>query len=185
MSHHAIWKRKGPLRRLARWSAIACLLFAVAACATGSGLRVVSTALPPEDGRRYRLFLYGGIDSNDFESVAILDRKDDRFLFVSHSGAIKVNLREDLTITEAQAEARQFLGRNNYFFGMEPRAITGPDGQVIGYEIRGRYSPSVGRLADDLDTTYLFGPDDTVTFYVYYPPEVGSGGDDFPGLKFR
>ncbi|MFA7383290.1 MAG: hypothetical protein WC001_07555 [Desulfurivibrionaceae bacterium] len=183
MSHQAIWKRKEPLRRLVRWSAIACLLFAAAACATGSGLRVVSTSLPPEDGRRYRLFLYGGIDSNDFESVAILDREDDRFMFVSQSGAIKVDLRQGLTISEAQAEARHFLGRNNYFFDMEPKAIIGPDGQVAGYEIRGLYSPSVGRRADDLDTTYLFGPDDTVTFYVYYPPEVGSGADNFPGLK--
>lgn len=180
MSHHPIWKRKEPLLWLVRWPAIACLLFAVTACATGSGLRVVSTALPPEDGRRYRLFLYGGIDFNDFESVAILDREDDRFLFVSHSGAIRVNLREGLTITEAQAEARHFLGRSNYFSDTEPKAILGPNGQVIGYEIRARYSPTAGRLGDDLDTTYLFGPDDTVTFYVYYPPEVDGGIDDVP-----
>jgi len=182
MSHHATWKRKNHFPRLVRWSAIACLLFAAVACATGSALRVVPTALASEDGRRYRLFLYGGMDSHDFESVAILDREDDRFLIVSQSGPIKVNLLEGLTITEAQAEARRFLGRNNYFKDMETRAIMGPDGQMIGYEIRSLYSPSVGRMGDDLDTTYLFGPDDTVIFYVYYPPEVGSGADDFPGL---
>lgn len=185
MSHQATWKRKAPLPRLGRWPVVAALLFAAVACATGTALRLVATVLPPEDGRRYRLFLYGGLDSNDFESVAILDREDDRLLLVSHSGPVKVNLREGLTITEAQTEARRFLGRNNYFSGMEPRAITGPDGRVIGYEIRSRYSPSVGRLADDLETTYLPGPDDTVIFYVYYPPEVGRGAEDFPGLTLH
>lgn len=182
MSHQSTWKRKEHLPRLVRWPALACLLFAAVACATGTALRVVSTPLPPEDGRRYRLFLYGGLDSNDFETVAVLDREDDRFLIVSHSGALKVNLLEGLTITEARAEARRFLGRNNYFYAMDPRAITGPDGQVVGYEIRSRYSPSVGRKGDDLDTTYLFGPDNTVVFYVYYPPEVDNGADNFPGL---
>jgi hypothetical protein len=185
MSQHATWKRKKRLLRLVRWPAVVCLLFAAVACATGTALRLVSTPLPPEDGRRYRLFLYGGMDFNDFETVAILDREDDRLLLVSQSGALKVRLLEGLTITAAQAEARNFLRRNNYFLDIDPRAITGPDGQVIGYEIRSRYSHTVGRLADDLDTTYLFGPDNTVIFYVYYPPEVGSGADDFPGLMLH
>lgn len=182
MSRYPVWKIWGCLLRLVRWEAIVGLLFLAVACASGSALHLVSTLLPPEDGRHYRLFLYGGLDSNDFESVAILDQEDDRFLVVSYSGTIKVNLLEGLTITEAQAEARRFLGRNNYFNGMESRAIIGPDGQVIGYEIRSRYSPPVGRRADDLDTTYLFGPDNTVIFYIYYPPDIGSGADDFPGL---
>ena len=182
MSHHPSWKRKEDILRLVLRPVVACLLFTLPGCATGAALRLVPGTLPVEDGRRYRLFLYGGLDPNDFETVAVLDRQDDRFLIVSHTGTINVRLLEGLTITEAQAEANRFLGRNNFARGMETKAISGPDSQVIGYEIRSHYPLSVGHKADDLDTSYLFKPDNRVVFYVYYPPEIGGGANDFPGL---
>lgn len=159
-------------------AAVCLLLFALSACSTAA-LRLIPGEPPLTNGQRYRLLLYGGLDSNDFETVAVLDRQDDRFLIVSHTGTINVRVREGVTVTEALAEAKVFLGRNNYFAGMETRAIIGPEGREIGYEIRTSYSSAAGRLGDYLDTTYLPGPDETVILYVYYPLQ-STGGPDNP-----
>jgi|GEM_PF-6075233 len=173
----------GYLARLFCLPFFAVMLFAFASCAPGSSLRLASTDLPLDDGRRYRLLLYGGMDFNDFEIMAVMDREDDRFLLVSHAGEHRLRTLEGLTMAEAREEARRFLGRNNYFHDLEPRVIIGPDGQPLGYEIRGSYSPSAGRRGDDLDSTYLLGPDNTVIFYIYYPPEVGRDAESSPILS--
>lgn len=155
------------------WLISAAMFFAINACVSGVPLRLAATDLPLDDGRRYRLLLYGGMDANDFEILAIMDREDDHVLLRSHAGEHRLEVLEGLSMTEARSEARRFLGRNNYFHGLEPRMIFGPDGQPLGYEIRGSYSSSAGRKGDYLDTTYLPGPDNSVIFYVYYPPEIG------------
>lgn len=180
MPDNANPKNSAPRLRQLSLTLIICLfLFALCACSvTSSALRLVPAEPPLTSDQRYRLLLYGGLDSNDFEAVAVLDRLDDRFLLISHTKTINVRLLEEVTIAEALAETKVFLGRNNYFAGMETKAIIGPDGLEIGYEIRARHSPLAGRMGDDLDTTYLPGPDDTVIFYVYYPPQSNGGPDD-------
>lgn len=162
------------------WLVFAATFFLIIACAPGVSLRLTATDLPLDDSRRYRLLLYGGMDSNDFEILAIMDPEDDGFLLRSHAGEHRLTVLEGLSLTMARSEARRFLSRNNYFHDLETRAIIGPEGQALGYEIRGSYSSSAGRKGDYLDTTYLAGPDSSVIFYVYYPPEIGRDADISP-----
>lgn len=108
--------------------------------------------------------------------MAILDREDDPYRIVSHTGEIRVKSKEGLQLAEALAEARQFLGRHNEFRGLEIRELRLADGHLPGYEIRTDYSPTAGRLGELLDTTYLPGPEQTIIFYVYWPPGIDDSG---------
>lgn len=175
--------RKPEKGKLSRRPAVIGLLLGLGlgltACGPGLGpsLRLHPASLPEKDpGITYRLLMYGGMDPNDFETVAILDREDDPWRMVSYTGEIRVKTQEGLTLAEAVTAARQFLSRHNAFQGLEIRELRMADGHTPGYEIKTDYSPTAGRWGDLLDTTYLPGPEQTIIFYVFWPPGIDDSG---------
>ncbi|MDA8165376.1 MAG: hypothetical protein M0017_10155 [Desulfobacteraceae bacterium] len=151
--------------RLPAFLCLAIWLLAIAGCIPGPSLRLARTA-PPENGGLYSLILYGGVGHDDFETLAVMDREGDPYRIVSWTGDIGVEEREHLTAAEAFREAKAFLGNQNTFRSVETLAITGPDGQVIGYELRPLFWLA-GAGGEAIDTSYVLGKNDVVTFYVF------------------
>jgi hypothetical protein len=166
----------------------ACFLLAVlllltnAACMSGGRSLRLEPAAPPKGEMPYRLILYGGIGPDDFETMAVLDREDDRYRIVSYTGDIAVKVREGLPAAQALNQATGFLKRQNTFRDAEIMAITGPEGHVLGYEIRPLYRLLGDARGDAIDTSYVLGPEDTVTFYVFLRRRFWKGvSDGFEG----
>lgn len=126
----------------------------------------------------YFVILYGRETNQDVETVAVLDPDNDEFQLVAPHSRNNQTIYKNAGAEEAYKIATDFLGGLIISDRIEKRSILGPEGQVIGYELRPLFNESV--RCDCLSTTYWLQDNNKVEFYVNWTqsPKPFSGIDD-------
>lgn len=145
---------KCTVRSLLVASSIILVFLTITSCVSGQYLRT-QDATPAEVTGTYSLILYGARYSNDIETVAILDREDDQYVFEVYAPAFDYRVKKGLQAREALEEAQRFVSFHYAFQRSQLNRIVGPSGATIGYEVRPLYSPLEFGYSDILDMSYL------------------------------
>jgi hypothetical protein len=110
----------------------------------------------------YTVILYGCNFSNDLETIALLDREDDRYTFDPYAPAFKYKAKRGVPAAEALVEAENFLKCSTSFKQSQLSKIVAPDGDILGYEVRPLYYSFAYGGVDVLYTDYRIKGDKVV-----------------------
>jgi len=105
-------------------------------CATSQVLPTHSGPVDLEAPGTFDLILYGMQNGSDFETVAVLDRRGDAYKIEPVTMNHVRRFVEDVPAAEASQMAHEFLRRLLMINTVASKKIMGPDGAVIGYELR-------------------------------------------------
>lgn len=139
-------------------------------------------AQEPEVTGTYTVIFYGCNFFDDLETIAFLDKEDDRYAFEPFAPNFKFKIKKGVPAKEALVEAKKFLNCNTSFSYAQLSRITAPDGYVLGYEVRPLYKPFRYGLDDVLYTDYRL-KGDRVVLKIKLDPSIenmlqgGNGGD--------
>jgi hypothetical protein len=89
----------------------------------------------------YNVIFYGCNFSDDLETIAFLDRADDRFTFEPFAPEFNYRVKKGVDANEALTEAYNFVNCNTSFRSAQLSRIMAPNGETLGYEVRPLYSP--------------------------------------------
>ncbi|MFU8819758.1 MAG: hypothetical protein ACNA74_08575 [Desulfurivibrio sp.] len=137
------------------WLSMLITALLLTSCAPGPRLesRPATTVVPDTS---YTLILHGCNFGNDLATIAFLRREDQPYLFQPHSPEFQYRIQENLAADEALARARTFVDCSPHFSHARLRSLSGPDGDVIGYEMRPIYLAHSFRWPDMLNVFYHF-----------------------------
>ena len=142
------------------------LLLAVACAITGKGL---TTRLAREgdvgDGP-FTVILYSTSEYSFLQTAAFLDIEGDGYELQPFGASFKYTLIKGLAGSKAVERAREFIVSRVVYNKLELRAIMGPAGTVIGYELRPLLLPINYGQSDVLDIYYDLGQEGRITVYV-------------------
>ena len=142
---------------------IVFLLFVSFSISCAPGTRLNTQGVPPQEVTgTYRVIFYGCNFMNDLETIVIFDKEDDNYFFDPYAPEFKYREKKAMDSAAAFAEAEDFLRCNASFSSIQLRQITGPDGVVVGYELRPLYFPYGYGVQDVLDTNYFLKADKVV-----------------------
>lgn len=151
----------------------------LSACATGKTLHTEPARV--DEGASYDVIYYGGRYKDDLETIAILDKAGDPYTIEPYAPNFNYRIEKNVPGKAAyEAALRWDAGFNPAFNGTVVRSILGPDGSVIGYEIRPIYQAFTYGLSDVLITTYYEQKDGIIRAWIRLHPEIESqrtGGD--------
>lgn len=114
----------------------------------------------------FKVILYGGKHANDLETVAFLDIDGDAYTLKPYGAQFNFTEYAGQEGLEAYNTAKEFVGSHIAFKSVELREIIGPQGGVIGYEIRPLYRSFEFGTDDVLDVTYELTAANYVQIYV-------------------
>jgi hypothetical protein len=166
------------------YRAASVFLLAVSFCVSCTpGIRLSTQgAQDSEVAGTYTVILYGCNFFNDLETIAFLDKNDDRYSFQPYAPDFKYREKKGMAAAEALAEAKKFVNCNTSFGQPQLSRIVAPDGDILGYEVRPLYY-SFGYGGEDvLDTAYRI-KGDRVVIRIWLNPSIedmlqgGNGGD--------
>lgn len=139
----------------------------VGACAAGN---LLTTSGPVEerviDSGVFKVILYGGKHANDLETVAFLDIDDDAYTLKPYGAQFNFTEYAGQEGLEAYNTAKEFVSSHISFKSVELREIMGPQGEVIGYEIRPLYRSFEFGTDDVIGVTYELKATHDVQIYV-------------------
>jgi hypothetical protein len=87
---------------------------------------------------------------NDLETVAFLEKEGGKYHFEPFAPDFKYRVKKGLSSEEALGTAKKSVNCNASFRHTEVSRILGPDGDMLGYEVRPLYLP------------YRYGTDDVI-----------------------
>ena len=119
----------------------------------------------------YTLILYGGTHSNDLETVTVLDKEDDQYVFEPHAPEFRFRTEKKMPAQLAVEKAEEFVRKHPSFQRHQTRKILDDKGVKIGYEIRPLYLPEAFGVPDVLDISYML-KDNKVSVYVKLTPSA-------------
>ena len=162
---------------------IAFLLLASLLISCAPGVRLnTQGAQDSEVTGRYRVIFYGCNFLNDLETIAFLDKEEDKFIFDPYAPEFNYREKAGLDGPTALAAAEHFLNCNGSYSRTQLREVIGPDNDIVGYELRPLYFPFTYGVDDVLETNYVIRGD-KVVIYIRLDPSVerrlrsGSGLD--------
>ena len=120
---------------------------------------------------RYSVIFLGCNFLNDLETIAFLDKEDDRYIFDPYVPEFNYRVKAGLDGPTALAAAEHFLNCNGSYSRTQLRRIIGPDNDIIGYELRPLYDPFTYGIDDVLETDYVIRGD-KVVIYIRLDPVV-------------
>jgi len=145
---------KGGLMKTITSNIILVVLSAVVlSCAPGRYLRT-EVAAPSEITGNYILMLYGGRYSDDIENVAILDKEGDPYTFEIFARPDNYTVHVNVPAKEILDESQKFVRTHRSFLRSKLSRIIGPNGNVIGYELRPLYQMLEFGSSDVLSINY-------------------------------
>ncbi|MEK6678113.1 MAG: hypothetical protein AABY39_01730 [Nitrospirota bacterium] len=103
----------------------------------------------------FTLILYGYSHAKDVETIAILDKEGDQFIFEPYAREFNYKTKKGVPAEEALDEARRFVSQPISFYRAQLSSILNNKGKTIGYEIRPLYQPFVYGTPDLLDVGYI------------------------------
>ncbi len=132
--------------------AAALLLFGFASIAAAKG---VSTALanPSELQGTYSVITYGCTAADDPATVAILQKEDTPYTFNFVAPVSQYNIISGLRADDALRQAEDFVQCGPSARQTELTKIYGPEGTVIGYEVKPVFTP-LRYGSEGVDTHY-------------------------------
>jgi len=139
---------------------------ALLSCAGGKVLKTQRLKDPSGVSGTYRLILYGARNSNDLETVAVLDREGDAYEIEPYAPGWRYKVLNGVKAGEALDIARQKVGYHPSFMSTTLKRIFGPDGSVIGYEVRPLYLLISYGVLDVIDVWYVPKEGGKVRMYV-------------------
>ncbi len=152
------------------------LVCALQSCATGTRL-AVEPGGRIQKNLRYDLILYGGRYSEDLHTVAIMGIEGGPYKIVPYAPPFDYRVVKDVDAPEALNMAVRFFSATNpNFLWTRQSRILGPDGTVIGYEIRPLYQPFVYGISDILDTSYWLKGKGVVSAWIELNPAIKRNG---------
>ena len=119
---------------------IALIIAAVLTSACGmyaSSLRTETAGVINQG--KYTLIKYGGNYSDDFRTVAFIVPEQGRYVFEIFRPPFESKVVKGLSGGQAQSMAQEFVGGNAYIRMVQLNGVIGPEGDVIGYEVRPIY----------------------------------------------
>lgn len=119
----------------------------------------------------FTLILYGGAQSNDLETVVILDKENDRYTFEPYAAGFRYVVKKRIPAQAAFEEAGRFVSRHHAFHRSQTSAIVDALGTVIGYEVRPLYLPVTFGVEDVLDVEYRL-KNSKVSVFVRLKPSI-------------
>ena len=149
------------------------LFLAAISCAGGKALSTDYVKPPVEAEGTFALIYYGGKNVHDLETVAILDKEEDGYQIKPYSPEFDYKIINNVEAGTAFEKGEGFLQHLNLIHSSETRAIKGPAGEIIGYEIRPLFMSAHFYTTDPLQTTYVLMPDNVVRVYVSHKEQRG------------
>jgi hypothetical protein len=110
----------------------------------------------------YTVIFYGCNFLDDLETIAFLDKEDDRYTFEPFAPAFNYRVKKGIDAKDALAEATKFVSCNSSFSHAQLSRIIAPDGDTLGYEIRPLYHSFTYGVDDVLSTDYRIKGDKVV-----------------------
>jgi hypothetical protein len=129
--------------------------------ASGKILMTVPASIP-DSSDTFTLILYGGTHSNDMETIAILDRENDRYTFTPYAPQFKYTIKKGVPAKEAFGEAQQFVSWHRSFHQSQVSRIVDDHGNTLGYELRPLYLLITFGVDDVLEVDYRMKADRVV-----------------------
>jgi hypothetical protein len=102
----------------------------------------------------YTVIYYGCNFLNDLETIAFLDREDGKYPFEPYAPDFEYRVKKGLSAKEAMETAMKFVSCNASFNRAQVSEILGPNGEMIGYEVRPLYQPFTYGAGDFLLVNY-------------------------------
>ncbi len=165
-----------PLRTRPAAAVLLFFAFGIQACAFGPRLKVEPGG-QVRDTLRYDLILYGGRYSEDLHTVAIMGIEGSHYKIVPYAPEFEYSVVRNVGAARAMKTAvRFFEDTNPNFMGTMLSRILGPDGSLIGYEIRPLYQPFVYGMSDILDTSYWLKGKGVVSAWIKLKPSINRAG---------
>jgi hypothetical protein len=102
----------------------------------------------------FTLILYGGRYLDDIETIAILDREGDKYIFEPYAPEYNYKIKKGVPAREALAEAEKFVSWHSSFRRAQLGKIIDDQGDIIGFEMRPLYFPLTFGVSDVRDVDY-------------------------------
>jgi hypothetical protein len=119
----------------------AFLLVALFVASCTSGIRLNTQGARYSEAGTYRVILFGCNFNNDLETIAFLDKEDGNYTFEPYAPDFKFKIKKGVAAKEALQEAEEFVKCNTSFLHAWIYGIIGPNGEILGYEVRPFYEP--------------------------------------------
>lgn len=139
-------------------------------CSAGKRLTTQEMS-PVAPSGEYSLLLFGCRYPDDILSVAFLDKEDDPFHFDIYAPDYDFNVLNGVPAVDALGRAENFIRCSFHYQQTQLREIVGPEGGVIGYEVRPLYSPLRYGTLDVMNINYYLRGNDVI-IYIRLDPRV-------------
>lgn len=158
-------KRGQTIKRLVSYSLMASL-FLTLSCTTGKVLTSSIVRNGEMEAGIFTAILYSGQDREWLETAAFLDIEGDAYEIVPFGAEFNYSKVSGLSGVEADRMAREYIDSHTSYRTIEFRAIKGPEGRTIAYELRPLQLPFTYGESDVLDINYVLQPDGRVIVFV-------------------
>lgn len=118
------------------------------------------SADPAEVKGIFTVILLGGAHVDDLETVAFLDKEDDQYTFEPFTPDFDYVIKKGLPAEEALEIAEKFVAFHPSFWKIHLAKIIGPEGTIIGFELKPLYIP------------FTYGTSDVLAIH-YWPKGMG------------
>jgi hypothetical protein len=102
----------------------------------------------------FTVILLGGAHTDDLETVAFLDKEGDQYILEPFAPDFDYKVIKGLSPEEALRETEKFVRFHPSFWKILLNKIIGPEGTIIGFEMKPLYIPFIYGTSDALDIYY-------------------------------
>jgi hypothetical protein len=158
------WLIKNKIRMILAGIFLATIL--CDACAvTAYTLKTEEGGLTATSGT-YTLVRYGMSNPEDYANFVIISPEQGKYSFDIYKPDFEYRVEKGLTAKQAMESALEFVSRSPEFSRAQANKIIGPDGNVIGYEVKALYKRTLFGMEDVTYLTYVLRDNNVVTVYI-------------------
>jgi hypothetical protein len=130
----------------------------------------------------YTIVRYGMSNPEDYANFAIIFPEQGKYSFDIYKPDFEYRIEKGLTAKQAMESAQESVRRSPEFSRAQASKIIGPDGNVIGYEVKALYKRTLFGMEDVTYLTYVLQVNNMVTVYIRIDDAVlsrqkGGSGD--------
>jgi hypothetical protein len=114
----------------------------------------------------YTALRYGMSNPEDYANFVIIFPEQGKYSFDIYKPDFEYRAEKGLTAKQAMESAREFVSRSPEFSRAQASKIMGPDGNVIGYEVKALYKSTLFGMEDVTYLTYVLRDNNVVTVYI-------------------
>jgi hypothetical protein len=175
--------KKYNVRNIVVSAVLAVILVLVVSCTAGRSVLSTHRVQEPDKGMAagtYTLLLYSAQDTNYLGTVAVLDSEGDDYEIKPFGARFNYAVVSGVHTEQALETAKNFVKLHVLAAQIGQRAIQGPGGEIIGYELRPLHYPFVYGTDDLIDVSYILQAPGKVVFFVELKDSIKQeiiGGD--------